>query len=897
MVKNSFKFKIVLVFLIPLAVLGYFAYYFVSLKYDALQRSEFYLYVAQNIKNTSRLIHTIQLERGLSAGYIVVQNRKEKERIKQQLMQRHRLTDMFYSTWRQYVDDNNAMKQRLDKLVDYKNKKFETMVKEHFSFISEVRQKILRSQMSFCEEMDYYTGINSALLDLMYVYLTSYNRINEYSIDIFKLEKLKEYAGLERAYGYNYLLRRNKDAKNLEIIKELVLQQKKYEKEFFLDSPNENLLFYKNSVDLENQRRLERLRNALQEKKIDAKDAAQWFKTTTMRINQLEHVSIEIIRSFEKRIEASYEQERKALVMAVAILVLAVVSALFLVIYLLRLISKEEKLLEDLRIASYTFDSQEAVTITDKDARIIRINNAFSEITGYSSEEAVGNTPSILKSGRHGSDFYEDMWNKLLNEGKWSGEIYNKRKNGEIYPEKLSITAIKDDKGNTTHYIAQFVDISEIKEAEQRAVYQASHDFLTKLPNRKSMMQKLQEEFIRAKRHDYINAFLFLDLDGFKKINDTFGHTVGDRVLVEIAQRLRNVTRSDDYLARISGDEFCIMLLNLEHDEQKAAHIAKTVCEKIIRTVSQPIEIDEHTILLGASIGVKLFPDGVSDINDVINGADTAMYKAKENGKNQYVFFNDELEERIKELSQLEQEIKQAFLHDEFIFFMQPKVDVKSEKKVTGAEMLVRWKHPKRGLLFPGAFIDVVKELGKQSDITFMALKQACSFLQHNSMTQGTLSINVSSLELITEGFLQKVADIIEEFGVDATRLEFEILENELIENFELVLAKIKELKRMGLEISIDDFGTGYSSISYLRKLPVDTLKIDRYFVQNLEDEANRKLVVMILDIAKTFGFKVVVEGVESKEQLAFIKQNGAEVYQGFLFSQAVPPEEFAKML
>ncbi len=402
--------------------------------------------------------------------------------------------------------------------------------------------------------------------------------------------------------------------------------------------------------------------------------------------------------------------------------------------------------------------------------------------------------------------------------------------NDSVELEKLSITAIKNKEGKMACYITQSIDIGDLKEAEDRAIHQANHDFLTGLPNRKSMIEKVEEEFVRAKRHNFLDAFLFLDLDGLKKINDSFGHSIGDRVLIEVAQRLYAITRADDYIARISGDEFGIVLVNLDNDEERAAHSAKTVCEHIIKSIAEPFKIDQYTILLDISIGVKLFPDGNKDINDIINGADAAMYKAKENGKNRYVFFNEELEYKIKELSNLESEITQALVNNEFIFYFQPKVDTNTQK-IKGVEILVRWEHPQKGIVYPDKFIDVIKEMGRLSDITFQAIESACNYLAQYSNIEGSLSINVSSVELISNNFLEKVLNIVSRCGVDAKHLEFEILENELIENFDLVLESTTKLKAHGIWISIDDFGTGYSSISYLRKLSVNTLKIDCYFV------------------------------------------------------------------
>lgn len=890
--KKSFGFQIILIFLIPAVVMLYFAYYFISVQYKTLKASELHIYASKNVQIISHLIHNIQLERGMSAGYLVFTENDEE--LRKRLLEQQKKSDISYRYFTEYTQDQSKMKRKLDALLHFKNEKFEREIIHLFYDISEIRNSVFSRSITFEDEIIYYSKINRNLLNLMYVLLSHFDKNYGNLMDIYKLEELKEIEGLERAYVYNYLLSKNQ--KLIAKIHELFIEEKKFANEFLSDASLENILLYNKIVKRESQQKVKMFAEELLQGHLREKDATQWFQISTERINQLEELSIYILQKYHSRVYSVYETQKRSLYWTVFVWAVAIISLMFLLYMLTKLLRSQYQMLEDLRIASYTFDSQEAVTITDPNGKIIRVNNAFSEITGYTKEEAIGKNPSILKSGRHSTEFYQNMWDALHTRGKWSGEIYNRRKSGEIYPERLSITAIKDENGVTTHYIAQFIDISELKRAEENAKFQAGHDFLTKLPNRKSMIEKLQEELVRAQRHGYLDAFLFLDLDGFKKINDNYGHHIGDKILIEVAKRLKETVRSDDYIARISGDEFCVILLNLEKNESKAAHTVKIVAEKIIEAISKVFVIEEHKLYLGVSIGVKLFPDGIKDVYEIINSADAAMYKAKESGKNRYVFFNNEIDAEIRQLSILEEEIKKAFLEHEFVFHIQPKVKLE-DRSVTGGEMLLRWQHPSRGLLYPADFLKVLKEMGKLKEIGMMGVEQACRFLKHHGPIKGTLSVNVSTYDLVSNDFIDFVVKTVLECGVEPGQIEFEILENELIEEFELVQNNLTKLKQVGIRISIDDFGTGYSSIGYLRRLSLDALKIDRCFVQDIANETTKELVGMIVGIAKILHLDIVVEGIETKEQLESVKALGAKYGQGFYFSKAVEAEEFAKLL
>jgi diguanylate cyclase (GGDEF)-like protein/PAS domain S-box-containing protein len=478
-------------------------------------------------------------------------------------------------------------------------------------------------------------------LEIIHNFVVLYSKKSSNSIAVYDIQLLKESAGLERAYVYNQLLSDKFNDVNTQKIKQLILNQKIFKDNFLADSTPEFITLYNKLVDKNILEKIEKFRSHFFNNKLGSKNAKEWFELSSKLINQYESLSSQIINIYLSNIKQTYDDAQRALFVTALALLLSIASILVLMFILNALVKNEEKNAANLKIAAYTFNSHEAMVITDVEGIIIRVNRAFTEVTGYEADEVIGKNPRLLKSQHHSKEFFENMWNRLLTDGKWSGEIYNKRKNGEVYLERLSITAIKDESGATTHYIAQFLDITDMKKAQDEAIYQSYHDFLTKLPNKKFMIQKLKEEFARAKRHNFLHAFLFIDLDGFKRVNDNCGHDVGDKLLEEVAKRIRNTIREDDFVARISGDEFAIMLLDLDKIEREVAKDIKVVCSKIIEEISKPFYLDGHKIQIGVSIGIKLFPDNKDGINDTVKHADIAMYRAKAAGKNRFVFFDD----------------------------------------------------------------------------------------------------------------------------------------------------------------------------------------------------------------------------------------------------------------
>ncbi len=634
MQKISFKLRIFAIFLIPAISMIYFTFYFVSMKYKELKNASSYRIFAQMTKVTSNFIHNIQLERGLNAGYVVVKN---KNSFKSKLLEQEKKTDKAYKQFISYYDLQKKDTNKINQLIFYKNTQEIKKILKKLHFLNTIRKSVLNGTLSFKEDINYYSYINQELMQIIYNLTTVLIENDVDANSIYKLEEFKEYAGLERAYIYNQLLSKNNSQQRLFEIEKLIVKEENAHQEFLSDASVKYLKCYNAIIKNNLEKNLQKMRKLFFANKLSSKNAKEWFKISTERINNYEELSMFVLNSYINSMNTISKKAKNSLMVALGLWLLLIFAFLLLMRILNKLIDKEAKLMNDLRISSYAFEGHEAMTVTDPNGNIIKVNKAFSEITGYHPNEVLGKNPRVLKSYKHSNEFYKNMWLNLHTKGRWSGEIYNKRKNGEIYMEKLSITAIKDKKGITTHYIAQFLDVSDLKKAQDEAIFQASHDFLTGLPNRKSMMQKLQEEFARAKRHDFFDAFLFVDLDGFKRVNDKYGHSIGDKLLLKVSERFKSCLREEDFVARIGGDEFCIILLELGNDMQNAINSVKIVSEKILSSLSNPFFIEEYQIQVSASVGIKIFPDRTKNINDIINEADISMYKAKEQGKNQII--------------------------------------------------------------------------------------------------------------------------------------------------------------------------------------------------------------------------------------------------------------------
>ncbi len=554
----------------------------------------------------------------------------------------------------------------------------------------------------------------------------------------------------------------------------------------------------------------------------------------------------------------------------------------------------------DLRIAASTFDSQESFIITDANNVILRVNQAFTENTGYTAEEVVGKTPRMFSSGRHNADFYREMWETLIRTGKWQGEIWDKRKSGEIYPKWLSITAVKTRDGVITHYVGSHIDITERKAAEVDIYHKAFYDLLTGLPNRRLLLERLQQVLVVSARSGRESALLFIDLDNFKTLNDTLGHDMGDLLLKQVALRLESCVREGDTVCRIGGDEFVVMLKILGEQVLEAAEHTKAVGEKILYALSQPYLLGAQEYHSTSSIGITLFGKQPEAAEELMKQADIAMYQAKKAGRNTLRFFDAEMQLAIVARASLEGELRKAQEGDQFHLYYQIQVD--DTQHPLGAEALIRWIHPERGLVSPLQFIPLAEETGLILPIGLWVLDTACAKIkvweQHLSTCDLVLAVNVSARQFNQIDFVAQVQATVQRHAINPARLKLELTESMLVDNIGSIIACMNVLKETGIQFSLDDFGTGYSSLQYIQQMPLNQLKIDQSFVRNLSaDPEGNSIVRTIIAMAKGMNMDIIAEGVETDEQRQLLRLLGCNHYQGYFFSKPVPIEQFEALL
>ena len=540
-------------------------------------------------------------------------------------------------------------------------------------------------------------------------------------------------------------------------------------------------------------------------------------------------------------------------------------------------------------------NTSEGVVITDAAVNIIAVNKAFTEITGYSEADVLGKNPRLLKSDRHGRDFYREMWLQLHDTGLWRGELWNRRKDGEVFPIWESIRAIRDENKNVSHYISVFSDISSLKRSQEKLDHLAYHDPLTDLPNRLLFEDRLQHAMSYAKRTKGKVAIFFLDLDRFKNINDSLGHAVGDDLLIEVAKRLNKLIRQDDTIARLGGDEFAVIMEKTVKSEDVAV-----LAQKILGAFQTPIVVGEHQLHVTVSIGISLYPVDGTDVPTLLKNADASLFRAKEEGRNGFQFYTAELTSHVHERLALETALRSAVKENQLEAYYQPFVSLES-RKIIGAEALLRWQHPIHGLVQPEKFVPLAEDSGLILSIGAWMLNQACGQAKQwldDGYTLEKISVNVSGLQIQREEFEDVVSQALYSSGLDGKYLVLEITENVIMQKTEKVIEMLNRLKRLGVQIAIDDFGTGYSSLSYLKQLPVDKLKIDKSFVRDIPEDSNDEEIAKAVNaLAKSLNLSVVAEGIETPEQEAALKAQGCVIGQGFLYSEPVAASEFEALL
>ena len=562
-------------------------------------------------------------------------------------------------------------------------------------------------------------------------------------------------------------------------------------------------------------------------------------------------------------------------------------------------ISEQRKAEEDLRVAATAFEAQDGIMVTDAAGVLQRVNRAFARITGYAEDEVVGKTPALLHSGSQDAKFYAQMWATIASDGYWQGEIVNRRKNGELFTERLAISAVKDPGGTVTHYVGSFADVTRQREAESKAEHLAYFDALTDLPNRMLLYDRLEHALSWSARSQEYCALLFVDLDNFMKVNDTIGHHAGDQLLVQAAQRLKSAVRAADTVARFGGDEFVVLLEDLGDDSHAAAMRAGMIAEKLRTSMTDAYELDNQAFYCSASIGATLFRGGIDSTESILMHADLAMYRAKQDGRNALRFFEQGMQVELTRRTTLEAELRVAIAKGQLELYFQPQYD--RDGRLVGAEALVRWNHPTRGLLLPAEFIGLAEDTGIIVPLGRWVLDAACvqiaAWAEGASTRDLVLAVNVSARQFAQNDFVDTVLTSLHASGAAAGQLKIELTESTVLDNVDDAFDKMQALKRAAISFSLDDFGTGSSSLSYLTRLPLDQLKIDKSFVDDLpQDHQNAMVAQTIIAMGKGLGLHVVAEGVETEAQWAFLMQHGCDAFQGYRFGMPLPIGQFERL-
>lgn len=563
-------------------------------------------------------------------------------------------------------------------------------------------------------------------------------------------------------------------------------------------------------------------------------------------------------------------------------------------------VSERKQAEQQLRIAATAFEAQEGMMVTDADQVVLRINEAFTSITGYSAAEIIGKTPRFLRSGRHDRAFYSAMWASINSTGTWQGEIWDKRKSGEVFPEWITITSVRSVEGEVTNYVATITDITDRKAAESEIEYLAFYDQLTRLPNRRLLLDRLQQALAASARSGAEGALLFIDLDNFKDLNDTLGHEKGDLLLKLVAERLNLCVRDGDTVARLGGDEFVMMIEGLSSVPEEAAAQSKKIGEKVLTALNQPYPLADREHHSTPSIGVTLFSDQKDSIEELMKRADLAMYKAKQAGRNTLCFFDPHMQAAVVARTAMEADMRVGLRDGQFLLYYQPQVNHHVE--LTGVEALLRWQHPERGLVSPVEFIPVAEASGLILPLGQWVLETACrqlvSWSRGVETARLTVSVNVSARQFHHPAFVDRVLSVIEETGANPERLKLELTESLLLSDVDDVIDKMTALKDRGVGFSLDDFGTGYSSLAYLKRLPLDQLKIDQSFVSDIVTNGNDAAITSaIVALAHNLGLSVIAEGVETEAQCEHLARQGCHAYQGYLFGRPGSVELIEAML
>jgi len=620
-------------------------------------------------------------------------------------------------------------------------------------------------------------------------------------------------------------------------------------------------------------------------------------ESSAKRFNQLVHKEL-LVRGFSSEFELELLTQEKVKIPVIAQLILrySEIGEPMEIWGVMRDIREKRQIEEKLRLSAQVFESsKDAIIISDQDNKIISVNNAFTDITGYESKEVIGKNPKFLQSGRHDKEYYQQLWSDLNLKGYWQGEIWNRRKDGEIYPEWISISIVFNEAGDITHFIAIFSDISEKKTTEAHIEFLANYDPLTQLPNRRLFIDRLYQALKIAEREKSKLAVLFFDLDHFKTINDSLGHSIGDEMLIEVGHRINNCMRDTDSPSRLSGDEFAALIADIDDIGDVI-----TVVQKIIAAIRNVFKINQYELHVTISVGISVYPNDGENYEALLKNADTAMYCAKNNGRDNFEFFSSAMSTQALERLSLESSLRKAVENDELVVFYQPQIQVDSGK-IVGMEALLRWPHPEMGMIPPDKFIPLAEETGLIIPIGTWVLEEACrqnKAWQDLGLIEIPVAVNLSAVQFRQHNLLEIVQKALLDTGLNAHSLELELTESLLMDCSEYNVTLLRRFRQLGLTLSIDDFGTGYSSLSYLKRFPINKLKIDGSFSKGLpKDKHNASITSAIISLGHDLEMNVIAEGVETESQFNFLQAQQCDEIQGYLFSKPLPAEEMQKLM
>jgi diguanylate cyclase (GGDEF)-like protein/PAS domain S-box-containing protein len=566
------------------------------------------------------------------------------------------------------------------------------------------------------------------------------------------------------------------------------------------------------------------------------------------------------------------------------------------IVIVFRDLTKQKKSQCETRLAAKVFENiNEGVMVTDQNGHILSVNPAFEIVTGYQEEEVVGKNPNLLQSGIHNRKFYQKMWKEMIEKGIWKGEIWNKRKNGEIYLEWLTISSVKDEDGNVTNYVAVFSDITDRMETEEQLRILAHHDSLTGVNNRYSLLKRLEDLLNTAQKYNQQLAVLFLDLDRFKHINDTHGHHYGDLLLKSVAARLKGLLRNKDVIARFGGDEFVIVLPNIKHPKDAAKY-----AEEIVHSLREPFMLEQHEAYISTSIGISLYPFDGTSVKNLLKNADKAMYQAKARGRNQFEFYHKDMHSNQTAKMKMENYLRKALDRKEFYLEYQPQIETNTGM-ISGVEALIRWNQPELGRVSPGDFIPIAEDTGMILPISEWVIETAFEDMKKlhvMGFPNLKVSINISAQHFARDEFFNTIEKLIQRSNINPYCVELELTERVIMPNAPEAINKLVKLKQLGIKLSVDDFGTGYSSLSYLNKFPIDTLKIDQSFIKNIHQyKEDFSIVKAIITMAKQLHMKTVAEGVENKKQFDLLLAEGCDQVQGFFITKPLRFQQLKEFL